>query len=332
MGMMEFDLAQIRQAFTPERIYPLFFSLVRIMLILGAALVVTTIINRVVTAFRSRLIGLMKKNDEGAYVELEKRAATIGNILRKSAAVLVWTVAGVMALREIGFDVTPIIAGAGVVGLAVGFGAQNLVRDVITGLFMLMENQIRIGDVVVLNGTGGIVEEINLRTTVLRGVDGAVHIFPNGTVNTLSNLTLTFSYYVFDTGVAYKEDTDRVTQVLRDIADGMRQDPEYGPHILEPLDVLGVDKFADSAVIIKSRLKTRPIKQWVVGREMNRRIKKRFEEEGIEIPFPHRSIQLGELSSVFKLQIDGSTRDQLKEAVREVLAENRAAGTAPQQT
>jgi small conductance mechanosensitive channel len=132
--------------------------------------------------------------------------------------------------------------------------------------------------------------------------------------------------------VAYKEDTDRVTQVLREIAEGMMQDPEYGPHILEPLDVLGVDQLADSAVIIKSRLKTRPIKQWLVGREMNRRIKKRFDEEGIEIPFPHRSVYILEPSPAFKIQLDDSARDQLKDVVREVLAENRAAGTAPQET
>ena len=232
-----------------------------------------------------------------------------------------------MALREIGFDVTPIVAGAGVVGLAVGFGAQNLVRDVISGFFMLVENQIRINHVVVINGTGGLVEEINLRTTVLRSQDGGVHVFPNGTINTLSNLTREFSYYIFDVSVAYKEDTDRVIDVLREIGDEMRQEPQYAALIVEPLEVLGVDRFTDSAVMIRARIKTQPIRQWVVGREMNRRIKKRFQALGIEIPFPHRSLYFGEASKPIRVQLDALPKDALREMVRDILRED--SGAAP---
>jgi len=230
-----------------------------------------------------------------------------------------------MVLNELGFDIKPILAGAGIVGLAVGFGAQNLVRDVISGLFMIIENQVRVGDVAILNGTGGLVEAVNLRTTVLRGLDGAVHIFPNGTVNTISNLTHNFSFYLFDIGVAYKEDTDRVINVLNQLSDEIMADPTFSPEILEPLEILGVDKFDDSAVIIKARIKTKPIKQWMVGREMNRRIKRRFDEEGIEIPFPHRTIYFGEASKPFDIRLDANkeAEERVKRWIREVLAEGK---------
>ncbi|MBI1895228.1 MAG: mechanosensitive ion channel family protein [Acidobacteria bacterium] len=257
-------------------------------------------------------------------IELEKRAATLGGILRKTAAVAIWAVASVMALKEAGFDIAPILATlatAGVAGLAIGFGAQNLVRDVIAGLFILLENQIRVNDVAVINGTGGLVEEINLRTTVLRGLDGTVHIFPNGTIERLSNMTREYSYYVFDIGVAYKEDTDRVSQVVREIAEEMMQEDPYRDAMLEPIEVLGVDKFADSAVVIKARVKTRPIQQWMVGREMNRRMKKKFDELGIEIPFPHQSLYFGGASQPIKVRMEPLAREEVARIVREVLGE-----------
>jgi len=325
---MEEILNQLREFFTVERITPFVVSLIRVIAILIAAVIAATVASRFVGVLRTRIVEMMKRHrgDEPTF-SLEKRAATIGGILRKTLGVVIWAVALVMALKEVGFDIAPILAGAGVVGLAVGFGAQNLVRDVITGLFMLMENQISVNDIAVINGTGGLVEQVNLRTTVLRGLDGTVHIFPNGAITSLSNMTHEFSYYVFDVGVAYKEDTDRVVGVLGEISEKMRREEEFRPLILEPLDVLGVDKFGDSAVVIKVRLKTVPSKQWQVGREMNRRIKKRFDEEGIEIPFPHRSLYFGDASMPFKMQIDGSTRDELKQAVREVLAEVKSGGS-----
>jgi small conductance mechanosensitive channel len=326
-------LVPIREFLTIERLTPLAFAVLRVIAILIAAVIVTKIISRFVTELRSRIVDKMKEHRGGEpTLELEKRAATIGGIIRKTAAIVVWALALAMALREVGFDIAPILAGAGVIGLAVGFGAQNLVRDVITGLFMLMENQVSVNDIAVINGTGGLVEEINLRTTVLRGLDGTVHVFPNGAITTLSNMTREFSFYVFDVGVAYKEDTDRVVEVLHGISEQMRQEEEFRPLILEPLDVLGVDQFGDSAVVVKVRLKTVPGKQWQVGRAMNRRIKKRFDEEGIEIPFPHQSLYFGEASMPFKLQLEGSTREDLKAAIREVLAESKAAGGQPSES
>lgn len=233
----------------------------------------------------------------------KKRVTTLVGMLRTIALVGLWAVVVIITLEQIGLNITPILAGAGIIGLAVGFGAQNLVRDLISGFFMVLEDQVRVGDVAIVNGTGGLVEAITFRTIVLRDLSGVVHIFPNGTINTLSNMTKVWSGYVMDVGVAYKEDTDHVVEVMRRVGDELRQDPDLGPMILEPIEVFGVDEFADSAVVIKARLKTHPIQQWGVGREYRRRLKKAFDAEGIEIPFPHRSIYVGEATKPFQVQL-----------------------------
>jgi len=256
------------------------------------------------------LIGRLEKivlRDQGEFVsavETEKRVKTIGNLLRKAASIALTVIAIMMILRELGMDIAPIIAGAGIVGLAVGFGAQNLVRDIISGLFIIMENQVRVGDVAEINGTGGLVEQINLRTIVLRDLEGTVHMFPNGTINTLSNRSKGFSRYVIDVGVAYKENVDHVIKVLKEIGEGMSKDETFGPLILEPLNILGVDNFGSSEVTIKCMITTLPLKQWEVGRELRRRIKNTFDQKGIEIPFPHLSVYFGEASKPFELNIN----------------------------
>jgi small conductance mechanosensitive channel len=237
-------------------------------------------------------------------LETEKRLKTIGNLLRKVAFVAIFIVALMMVLKEIGMDIAPIIAGAGIIGLAIGFGAQNLVRDIISGFFIIMENQVRVGDVSVINGIGGLVEEINLRTIVLRDLEGTVHVFPNGTINTLSNKSKGWSRYVVDVGVAYKENVDQVMQVLKEVGEELFKDEQFGPLILEPLQVLGVDNFGSSEVIIKCMIKTQPLKQWDVGRELRRRIKNTFDKKGIEIPFPHVSIYFGEASKPFEVNVN----------------------------
>jgi moderate conductance mechanosensitive channel len=244
----------------------------------------------------------MREDEDKNRLDADKRVKTLTGLLRTICLTLLWVVAVVMSLDQVGLDITPILASAGIVGLAVGFGAQNLVRDVINGFFMILENQIRIGDVAVVNGTGGLVEAISFRTITLRDLTGTVHIFPNGTITTLSNMTKEWSYYVMDIGVAYKEDTDRVVAVIKKVGKELQEDPEFGPNILEPIEVLGVDQFADSAVVIKARLKTLPIKQWMVGREYRRRLKKAFDEKGIEIPFPHRTLYMGEASLPFTVK------------------------------
>lgn len=223
-----------------------------------------------------------------------KRATTLTHVIRDVGRVVILAVGGMMILSEVGIDLKPILAAAGLGGLAIGFGAQSLVKDVITGFFILLEDSIRVGDVVEIAGVGGLVEEVKLRTVTLRDLSGNVHVVPNGVIDKVKNMTMLYSFYLFEVGIAYREDVDEVMAVLRDIADELRRDPQFAEDILEPLEMLGVDQFADSAVIIKCRIKTRPIKQWRVGREMNRRIKKTFDAKGIEIPFPHQTIYWGE--------------------------------------
>jgi len=248
--------------------------------------------------FLHRLKPLMIKHMESGTdidtTEMEKRIDTLLKILRSMIKIIVWLMIGMLILRKIGIDIAPIIAGAGIVGLAIGFGAQELVRDFISGFFMLLENQIRNGDVAIINGTGGLVEHVGMRTIVLRDLSGVVHIFQNGKINTLSNMTKNWSGMVFDIGVAYKEDTDRVVDVIQQVADEQRADPDFKNKILEPIEIFGVDQFGDSAVVIKARFKTKPIEQWAVGREFRRRLKKAFDDQGIEIPFPHRTVYWGE--------------------------------------
>jgi moderate conductance mechanosensitive channel len=219
-------------------------------------------------------------------LERRKRAQTIAGILRRGLSTIIWTTAVLMVLRELDVDITPVLTGAGIVGLAVGFGAQTLVRDVITGFFLIVEDQVRVGDAAMVNGTGGLVEELNLRTIVLRDFEGVVHVIPNGEIKTLANRTKDFSYYVIDLGVDYVDDTDRVTALIREAGADLQKDPSFAPFILEPVEVVGVDDFKESSVSVKLRIKTVPLKQWEVGRELRRRIKKVLNREGIRSPLP----------------------------------------------
>jgi moderate conductance mechanosensitive channel len=234
------------------------------------------------------------------------RIRTLMSVLWTIVAGLVWFTAVLTILGQVGVNVTPILASAGVVGLAVGFGAQNLVKDFVSGFFLILENQIRVGDVAIINGTGGLVEAITFRTIVLRDQAAVVHVFPNGSINTLSNMTKDWSAYVIDVGVAYREDTDRVIEVMRRVAGELQSDPQYGSAMLEPIEIIGVDAFTDSAVIIKARLKTLPIRQWMVGREYRRRLKKAFEAENIEFPFPQRMVHVGEAKAPLTLAVKQS--------------------------
>ncbi|MEO8247851.1 MAG: mechanosensitive ion channel family protein [Burkholderiales bacterium] len=241
-------------------------------------------------------------------LDRRKRIETTARLLRWTLTAAVLAVAALMALKTIGVDVTPLLAGGAVVSVALGFGAQSLVKDIIAGVFLIVENHLRVGDIANINGKGGQVEEINLRTTVLRGFDGTVHVLQNGSISDLSNLTKKFSYYVIDLGVAYKESVDRVMDVLREIGEGLQADEAFAPKILAPLEVVGVDDFAESAVVIKMRIRTVPIEQWSVGRELRRRIKNRFDEEQIEMPYPHLSVHFGETSRPFDLKVARSAR------------------------
>jgi small conductance mechanosensitive channel len=245
-----------------------------------------------------------ESKDPDLDLETAKRVQTLVGLLHALSKTVLTVVIGMLLLMKLGVNIAPIIAGAGIVGLAVGFGAQELVRDVISGFFILLENQVRTGDVAVINGTGGLVENIGLRTITLRDMTGTVHVFQNGKINTLANMTKTWSAIVFDVGVAYKEDTDRVVEVMKAVGEELRLDPDFERKINEPLEVMGVDSFGDNAVVIKARFKTQPIEQWSVGREYRRRLKKAFDAAGIEIPFPHRTLYWGEASKPFQLASD----------------------------
>jgi small conductance mechanosensitive channel len=251
-------------------------------------------------------------DDEGEQQAREhrKRAETLISIVRRAGSITIWTLVLMLLLMQVGVNVAPLIAGAGILGLAIGFGAQELVRDVITGFFILLENQVRNGDVAVINGTGGLVESIGLRTIVLRDLSGVVHVFQNGKVSTLANMTKEWSAMVLDIGVAYKEDTDQVVAVMREVDEDLRSDPAFGEKMLEPIEIFGVDSFGDSAVVVKARLKTLPIEQWSVGREYRRRLKKAFDARGIEIPFPHRTLYWGEASPPFQVGVSSSPSRQ----------------------
>lgn len=225
--------------------------------------------------------------------ENEKRLETLIGILKGAGKIVVWIVFVIIILQKFGLNIGPLLASAGIVGLAIGFGAQEIVRDFFSGFFMLLENQIRSGDVAIINGTGGLVERVDLRTTTLRDFSGTVHVFQNGKIQTLSNMTKEWSAMVFDVGVAYKENVDNVMEIMKQVGDGLHNDDNFKNKFIEPIEVFGVDEFGDSAVAIKARIKTQPIEQWNVGREYRKRLKARFDEMGIEIPFPHRTIYWG---------------------------------------
>ena len=280
----------------------------RVSMIMFFAWIATKMLQRSLQHLEQHLIKKSEAEGEPPS-ESQKRIETIVRLMRQALLVALWLTFGLVILKEFGVEVGPILASAGVVGVAVGFGAQNLVRDIISGFFIILENQIRVGDVAIINGTGGLVEKINFRTTILRDVAGVVHIFPNGSITTLSNMTNEWSAYVFEIGVAYKENTDHVIEIMNKVGKSLREDKKFGRYMLEEPDIFGVDKFADSAVIIKGRIKTKPIRQWEVGREYLRRLKLVFDEENIEIPFPHRSIYVGEKSKSFNLQLLESTQN-----------------------
>lgn len=268
-------------------------TVLRIAIVVALLWAATAVAKMLLRRFERRLVALAASRRQVA-TEAQKRAETIARLLRQGVLIVIWVTGVLIVLREIGIEIAPVLASVGVVSLAVGFGAQNLVKDVIAGFFMIVENQVRVGDVVQVNGTGGLVEQINFRTLVLRDLHGTVHVFPNGNVNTLSNLTQEWSAFVFDIRVDYREDVDRAIDVIRQVGAEMRADDYFGPLIIADMEIFGVDDFAESAMVVKGRLKTLPIRQWEVGREFRRRLKKAFDREGIRIPLPQRTLEFAQ--------------------------------------
>jgi len=225
--------------------------------------------------------------------EATLRFKTLLELCKWVGAILIVASVAYMFLENVGIDMAPLLAGAGIAGLAFGFGGQYLIRDIINGIFILVEGQFRINDVVQIGEAGGLVEAVNLRVTRLRDLEGRVIFIPNGEIKTVINFTKEYSQALLNIGVAYKENVDQVMAVIKELAAEMRKDKYFGLLILDDLEMLGVDAFADSQVTIKCRMKCLPIKQWEIAREFRRRIKNRFDELGIEIPFPHQTIYWG---------------------------------------
>lgn len=263
-------------------------SLLRITLILILAWLLVSILQRAVNTLRLRIEGRLDDR------EATKRAETLSRVFRYLIAVVVSVIAGMLVLSEMGVSVAPILGAAGVVGLAVGFGAQSLVKDFFTGFFILLENQIRQGDVVKLGDHAGMVEVVTLRYVQLRDYDGNVHYVPNGTISTVINMTRGYSNAVMDIGVAYRENVDEVMVVMRTVAEALRQDETFGPRISADLEIAGVESWADSSVVIRCRFRTLPLEQWGVKREYLKRLKAAFDAAGIEIPYPHLTVYAGQ--------------------------------------
>ncbi|WP_321470950.1 mechanosensitive ion channel family protein [uncultured Paludibaculum sp.] len=235
--------------------------------------------------------------ERGGEVDLEraKQTNTVKTIARRVLFSMVWAFAILLALkREVGFEVGPLLAGAGVAGLAIGFAAQSVLKDWIGGFFLLTEGEIRIGDVVKIGDLSGSVEKLSLRTTVLRAYDGGVHVVANGSIQTFTNLTLSFSYAVFDVAVDYDEDPQRLMEVFREVGREMRSDEVFRRLIVADIEVAGVDRFTEQGVVVKARIKTQPSQQWAVGRELNLRLRARCAALGINIATAQRAVQLFE--------------------------------------
>lgn len=258
----------------------------RIAVILTLAGIALYLVQRGIPHLREAIASRQDSREDG------QRVRTLSRAIRYALTVVVSLVGGMLVLSEIGISVAPILGAAGVVGLAVGFGAQSLVKDYFSGLFLLLENQIRIGDVVEAAGKAGVVEELTLRYLRLRDYSGIVHFIPNGEITLVSNMSLNFAYAVLDVGVGYGEKVDRVVDVMRAVGAELRRDPDFAARILEDLEIAGVEQWADSAMVIRCRFKARPLEQWNVRREMLKRLKTAFDGEGIEIPFPHRKLIL----------------------------------------
>lgn len=267
-------------------------AMVNLVVILIAAWLSLALSNRLLSAFHGRL----KSRTES--VEEQRRIETLERVFRYMASVVIWVVAIMLMLSELGISIAPILATAGVAGLAVGFGAQSLVKDYFTGFVMLIENQIRVGDLVEVAGKTGTVEELTLRYVRLRDYSGSVHFVPNGIISSVTNQSRDFAYAVIEVGVGYGEDLEKVFSIMRSVADSLRKEAPTRSKILDDLDIAGVDQWADSAVMIRARLKVVALEQAFVRRTFLARLKQAFDAQGIEIPFPHRRvIQVSENSA-----------------------------------
>ena len=279
----------------------LFTDLISIIFLIFLLIIVLRVSSSLIKNLKKVLVKRMAYRNEEPDLEVEKRLNTLMGIMSKTSRVIIWSIFVMIFLSKININIAPILTGAGIVGLAVGFGAQELVRDFISGFFILLEDGIRTGDVAILNGTSGKVEKIELRTITLRDSSGVVHIFQNGKINTISNMTKGWSAMVFNIGVAYKEDLSKVMRLMKEVGDGMFADEQFKYQMIDTMEVSGLDSFGDSSLVIRGRIRTKPGQQWGIGREYRKRLKETFDKHNIEIPFPHQTIYWGEEMNPSKL-------------------------------
>jgi moderate conductance mechanosensitive channel len=259
----------------------------RIIAILVLAWILQIVAARLIRIFRTYM-ARRTGGDEVARIE------TLARVFRNAAVIVIFIVAGTLVLGERGISIAPILATAGVAGVAIGFGAQSLIKDFLGGFFLLLDDQVRQGDVVEVAGLSGLVEEVTLRYVRLRNFEGHVHFVPNGEIKTVTNRTRGFAHAVIEVGVAYREDPDEALSIMREVAGAMRAEAAWKAKLPEELEVIGVEKLADSAVVLRARLRVvPPIEQWNVRREFLKRVKKAYDERGIEIPYPHLTVYAG---------------------------------------
>jgi moderate conductance mechanosensitive channel len=259
----------------------------RVVLILALAWILQAVANRLIRLFRRYMQAKVPSADEQARID------TLARVFRNTGAIVIVIVAGTLILGELGISIAPILATAGVAGVAIGFGAQSLIRDYFTGFFLLLEDQLRQGDVVEVAGKGGVVEEVTLRYVRLRDFQGHVHFVPNGEIKVVSNRTRGFAQAAIDVGVSYSVDLEEALAVMREVGRALRADSKWQAKIADEPEILGVEKLDNSAVVLRCRMKVVPaIEQWNVKREFLKRLKKAFDERGIEIPFPQLTVHM----------------------------------------
>lgn len=261
-------------------------------LLIGLDILIIAIICFILVKVSNKLIGkvfnkIIENTDD---INSKKNIKTVRLLLLSAINSIIIVLASLQILYRLGIDIKPILATAGVVGIAVGFGAQKLIEDLISGILLVIDGQIRAGDVVKIQNTVGTVEKLNLRLVAIRDMEGALHFYRNGTISDLTNYTKDYSYALFETGVAYKENISNVIEVIRNLFYEFKSNTEYGKLITDNIEVLGLDRFEDSAVVIKYRIKTLPAKQWEIQRAFNLEIKRKFDELNIEIPFPQVTV------------------------------------------
>lgn len=283
-----------------------------ILILLAVAGLSSFLVRRLLNGLKNIIIERMNKRGDASALDVEKNVKTIEAVLGRTLSFMIWGGAVIAILHRLKVDTSAFVTGAGIVGVAVGFGSQTLIKDVIAGLFMLIENQIRVNDAAMINGVAGTVEEVNLRTTVIRAENGGLHIFPNGSITALANLSRGFAHYVFEFTVAQDTNPDKGFEIMNSVIEQMRKEDPYKSTILAPLEIHGVDRILEQGIVLRGRLKTTPHKQWAAGREANKRILAEFERAGIQIA-----------SREWNIRMDGGgeglRREELKVLIREVL-------------